>query len=127
MREFEAVLPRIRARLDLLNPPPLGPLPLLIAGFGEQVMLRLVAQHADIWNCAGSPEQVAHKNGVRDGWCRRVGRDPSQIERAVLLFPEAVPRWREYVDAGFQHLILAAAGPFDLAPARQVLEGVRAA
>jgi probable F420-dependent oxidoreductase len=62
IRELERALPRIRARLGRLNPPPAGPMPLLVAGFGEQVMLRLVAEYADMWNGAGPPEVAEHKN-----------------------------------------------------------------
>ena len=126
VREFEVALPRIEARLKRLNPPPVGPMPLLIAAFGERVMLRLVAEHADMWNVAGPPEVTAHKNRVLDDWCRRAGRAPGEISRSVLLFPDQVGRWREYVDAGFDHLILGVAAPFDLDPARRLLEAVRA-
>jgi len=126
VREFARVLPRIEARLERLTPPPAGPLPMLIAGFGERVMLRLVAQHADMWNVAGPPEHAAHKNRVLDDWCGRVGRDPGEIERTVILFPDQLERWREYVDAGFDHLIAGVMAPFDLGPARRLQEAVRA-
>jgi probable F420-dependent oxidoreductase len=127
VRLFEESLQRVKARLASLNPPPLGRVPLLIAAFGEQVMLRLVAEHADLWNTAGSPEATGRRNRVLDDWCRRVGRDPTEIERTVILFPEAAARWREYVDAGFRHLILVSLAPFDLTPARRLLEEIRTA
>ncbi len=127
VREFAGWLPRVESRLKRLNPPPVGRLPLLIAGSGEQVMLRLVAEHADMWNVGGPPEVVAHKNQVLDGWCRKVGRDPGQVERTVLLFPDQLARWPEYVEAGFDHLIAGVPAPFDLDPVRRLLEAVRAA
>lgn len=127
VRLFEASLLRIKTRLARLNPPPAGPLPLLIAGFGERVMLRLVAEHADMWNTAGSPEVAGRRNQVLDDWCRRVGRDPTEIERTLVVFPEAYAQWREYADAGFRHLILASLAPFDLSPARRLLEEIRTA
>ena len=77
VRDFARALPRIEARLERLSPRPVGPMPLLIAGFGEQVMLRLVARHADMWNGGGPPEVAAHKNRVLDRWCERIGRDPA--------------------------------------------------
>lgn len=126
IREFARSLPRIKARLKRLNPGPVGPMPLLIAGFGEQVMLRLVAEHADMWNGGGPPEAAAHKNRVLDEWCRKVGRDPDEIERTVILFPDQLPAWREYVDAGFQHLIVGVGAPFDLDPVKRLLEEARA-
>jgi probable F420-dependent oxidoreductase len=126
VRLFGRAVPRIRARLARLNPPPAGPLPLLIAGFGERVMLRLVAEHADLWNVGGPPADAAARNRVLDDWCRRIGRDPKEIERTVLLFPEQAERWREYVDAGFDHLILGVTAPFDLDPAKRLMEAARA-
>ncbi len=72
-------------------PPPLqrpGP-PLLIAGAGERVTLRQVAQHADACNfgpgsasgAVRSPDDVRHKLGVLRSHCRDVGRPFDDILR----------------------------------------------
>jgi len=82
-RAFKASLPIIERRLDRLNPPPVRKIPLLVAGGGEQVMLRLAARHADIWHGFGDPETLRHKHGVLDEWCGVEGRDPSEIERST--------------------------------------------
>src|SRR5687768_12042419 len=79
LRALKAALPRIERRLARLNPGPAGDLPILIGGGGEQVTLRLVAQHAQMWNGFGPPQRFAHKNSVIDQWCAKVGRDPSEI------------------------------------------------
>jgi len=42
-------LDRVQRRFDALNPPPRGPVPLLIGADGPR-MLRLVAERASIWN-----------------------------------------------------------------------------
>jgi probable F420-dependent oxidoreductase len=122
LRELGAALPRIRARLSVLNPQPLGPVPLLIGGGGEKVTLRLVAEHADAWNSFGPPEQFAHKGRVLDGWCERIGRDPREIERTVLIEAEDAGRLDEYVAAGAEHVIVGLGHPFDLTPALTLLE-----
>ena len=122
LRDLGEALPRLRARLDRLNPQPLGPLPILVGGGGEKVTLRLVAEHADAWNGFGPPETFAHKNRVLDEWCAKVGRDPSAIERTVLIEVEDAGRLDEYVEAGAEHIIVGLKHPFDLTPALTLLE-----
>jgi F420-dependent oxidoreductase-like protein len=59
--------------------------PIMIGAAGEQVALRIVAQHADAWNTFGSPAVMRHKIGVLREHCRRLGRDPDSIEKSVLI------------------------------------------
>jgi len=82
-RALKDSLPIIERRLGLLNPPPVRKIPLLVAGTGEQVTLRLAARHADIWHGFGDPETLQHKHSVLDSWCEKEGRDPTQIERST--------------------------------------------
>ncbi len=82
-RALKESLPIIERRLGLLNPAPMRKIPLLVAGGGEQVMLRLAARHADIWHGFGDPETLQHKHSVLDSWCEREGRDPDEIERSA--------------------------------------------
>lgn len=120
-------LPRLRARLGKLNPPPMGPMPICIGAEGERVMLRLVAQHADIWNGFGPVETFLHKNRVLDEWCERVGRDPADVERSVTLTGrDDLDRIDEFLEAGAQHLILPLGAPFDTAPVGRLLDASRA-
>lgn len=55
--------------------------PILIGGAGEQRLLRVVAEHADIWNC---PNNVAtllpQKLEALRRHCEAIGRDPHAIE-----------------------------------------------
>src|SRR5439155_10340359 len=70
-RALAEALPLIRARLAKLNPPPVRPLPILVAGRGERITLRLVAEHADAWH-AGFPEradELVPKVAALERWC----------------------------------------------------------
>ena len=43
-------LPIVKARFEKLNPPPVRKIPILIASMGEQIGMRIVAEHADKWS-----------------------------------------------------------------------------
>jgi len=58
-------------------------IPMLIAGGGEQVTLKLVAQYGDVCNVYGDPATVAHKFAVLKAHCEAVGRDYNSIHRTV--------------------------------------------
>jgi probable F420-dependent oxidoreductase len=122
-RQLEASLPVIRERFAKLNPPPVrGAVPLMIGGGGEKVMLRIVGEHADIWNGFGTPETFRRKNAVLDDWCRAAGRDPSSIERSALLTASELADPDAYADAGVSHLIYSAGGRgLDFAPLRELV------
>ena len=60
--------------------------PILIAGEGEQFLLRAVARHADWWLSYGHrPEVLRHKLAVLADHCRDAGRDPAGIRKATPL------------------------------------------
>ena len=122
LKALEAGLPVIRDRLAKLNPGPVnGTLPLMIAGGGEKITLRLVAEHADMSNVFGPVENARHKHEVLDRWCEKIGRDPAEIERTVLLKPEELAQADDYAEAGADHLIVMTASPFDLDPVARFL------
>jgi len=56
-------------------------LPILIGGSGPKKTLRIVSQHADMWNTRGTPEKLTASNAILAEHCAREGRDPSTIER----------------------------------------------
>lgn len=128
LSDLEEGLGRIRARLGKLVPPPVGPMPILIGGEGEQVTLRLVAEHADIWNGFGPIEKFERKNRILDGWCERVGRDPASVERSVLLVDPSDPdHIEDFLAAGAQHLIVPMGAPFRLTQVERLLALARSA
>ena len=122
LRALAEALPRIRARLDKLNPGPRGTLPILVGGGGEKVTLRLVAEHADAWNTFGPVENFVHKNEVLNRWCKEVRRDPAAIERTVAFNSlSEVDNVDGYVRAGAQHLILGIGAPFGMEGVKKLL------
>jgi probable F420-dependent oxidoreductase len=122
LRALEASLVRIRSRLAKLNPPPIGPMPIMIGGGGEKVTLRLVAEHADMWNGFGPPESWAKKNAILDEWCEKAGRDPKAVERTVHIQPAGVDDLETYLEAGAEHLIVGLGYPFDLKAVQRLLD-----
>ncbi len=60
-----------------------GGIPVLVAGSGEQLLLRIAAKHADMINLSlpsgDSLARIPHKLDVLRQHCATVGRDPAQI------------------------------------------------
>ncbi len=107
-------LPQIKRRWKVELPRPVrNPIPILIGGEGEQVTLKLVAQHADIWNGFGPLEHYQHKCDVLDRWCVEVGRDPHEIERSVLTAAYAARTLDPYAEAGARHIIVNLRDPWN--------------
>jgi alkanesulfonate monooxygenase SsuD/methylene tetrahydromethanopterin reductase-like flavin-dependent oxidoreductase (luciferase family) len=91
-----------------------GP-PLLIGAWGDR-MLRVVAEHADIWNIPGPPhnsvEALAERSQMLDRACESIGRDPAEVERSVQLIvaEDGAAEARETIAAlaavGFRHMVV---------------------
>jgi alkanesulfonate monooxygenase SsuD/methylene tetrahydromethanopterin reductase-like flavin-dependent oxidoreductase (luciferase family) len=110
-----------------------GP-PITIGAAGEQLALRVVAEHADIWNCPtrGDVDEFRHKSAVLDEHCAAIGREPAEIIRSVQILVAtraaggaapnagALPRFfdplaardliLELIEAGARHFVLAPVG-----------------
>jgi xanthine dehydrogenase molybdopterin-binding subunit B len=94
----------------------------LIGGGGEKVTLRIVAEHAHIWNGFGDPQEAGRKNRILDGWCTKVGRNPKEIERSILFRPNQTKNLDEYVENGITHLMIGFTGPdYNLAPLKELV------
>ena len=99
--------------------------PILIGGMGPKVMQPLAAREADIWHFfmrGNQPEAARRINDNFDAICRRVGRDPTEVERAIFIRPPSggageAKAQREQVqalaDAGVQHFIVSLRAPYD--------------
>jgi alkanesulfonate monooxygenase SsuD/methylene tetrahydromethanopterin reductase-like flavin-dependent oxidoreductase (luciferase family) len=57
--------------------------PLMIAGGGKKVTLRLVVHYADACNIMDSPEVLQRKSAVLERHCQEVGRDYHAIHRTT--------------------------------------------
>jgi alkanesulfonate monooxygenase SsuD/methylene tetrahydromethanopterin reductase-like flavin-dependent oxidoreductase (luciferase family) len=89
----------------------------MIGGQGDRV-LRIVAEHADIWNYPGSPgEQFRLRDQVLNEHCSAIGRDPATIARSMQIIircdePGAPATARaellKMIEAGVTQLVLAA-------------------
>ena len=118
LADLREALPRIEDRLAKLNPSPIRGIPILIGGGGEKKTLRYTAEHADIWHGFGKPERIRHKNGVLDGHCSDIGRDPGEIERSCGASPSEVDLGDDLVEAGATLITLGFDGRsgYDLSP-----------
>jgi len=93
--------------------------PFVIGGGGEQLTLRVVAKHADIWNyTGGSVEEFTHKVGVLREHCAAVGRDPEEITLSCQYrlpagdLSKAASEVQAFIDAGATHIVLVIPPPF---------------
>ena len=93
--------------------------PFVIGGSGEQLTLRVVAKHANIWNfVGGSVDTFRHKIEVLEGHCADVGRDPSTIEHSIqervnyANLAETIANIKPYIEASATHIILNLTAPY---------------
>jgi F420-dependent oxidoreductase-like protein len=60
--------------------------PIMIGGQGEKVLLRIVAQQADMWNASGSAERMKELIEIIRRHGDKAGRNTDEIEKTVLMF-----------------------------------------
>ena len=61
-------------------------IPLVVAGKGEQVTLKLVARYADACNFTHpSPEELIQKLALLKRYCQEIGRDEREIRRTIYV------------------------------------------
>ena len=102
------------------NPKPVqrpGP-PIVIGGMASAT-LRVVAEHADVWNFPGGDvEAGVRRSAVLDRFCAEIGRDPASITRSLVLpvSYDEPGRTRDgitaAVGAGFRHVVLSLPAPY---------------
>lgn len=77
---------RIEQALNYPRPVQRGGIPIMVGGSGERRLLRIVAEHADIWNFHGGVplSGVPEKLRVLEEHCARVGRNRVSITATAL-------------------------------------------
>ncbi len=104
--------------------------PILIAGRTARV-LRVVAEHADVWNIAGvAVDDAKTRSGLLDRYCSEIGRQPASITRSfhVPVSYDDPATTRDTVaaaiDAGFNHVVLSLSTPYPDAVVRWVADEI---
>jgi alkanesulfonate monooxygenase SsuD/methylene tetrahydromethanopterin reductase-like flavin-dependent oxidoreductase (luciferase family) len=112
------------------NPKPLQrPHPPIVIGGRAAPLLRVVAEHADVWNIPGGDlADAVARSALLDRYCAEIGRDPAAITRSMHL-PVSYDRpdvTRDAIgaalDAGFPHLVLGLPAPYPAGVARWVAD-----
>jgi len=110
------------------NPKPVQrPGPPIDIGGQAAATLRVVAEHADVWNFPGGDVEAAVRRGaLLDRFCAEIGRDPASITRSLVL-PVSYDNpastrdsIAEAVGAGFRHVVLTLPAPYQENVARWV-------
>lgn len=111
--EFDDDVAALRGALDSSPLAAARDVPLLVGGGSNQV-LRTAARHGDAWNCIEPLDRFAELSDRLDEMCADIGREASTLERTVGIDPEDCQQWREFVDAGADHLIVGLLAPYGL-------------
>lgn len=105
------------------------PHPPILIGGRAAATLRVVAEHADLWNIPGGDiEDATHRSALLDRYCAEIGRDPAAITRSIHLSvsydrPEATrAAISEALEAGFHHIVLGLPAPYPAGTARWVAD-----
>jgi alkanesulfonate monooxygenase SsuD/methylene tetrahydromethanopterin reductase-like flavin-dependent oxidoreductase (luciferase family) len=112
------------------NPKPVQrPHPPILIGGRSAPLLRVVAEHADLWNIPGRDiDDAVGRSTLLNRYCTEIGRDPASVTRSMYLpvsydhpdvTRDAIGR---AIDAGFQHLVLGLSNPYPVGVAQWVVD-----
>jgi alkanesulfonate monooxygenase SsuD/methylene tetrahydromethanopterin reductase-like flavin-dependent oxidoreductase (luciferase family) len=112
------------------NPKPVQrPHPPIVIGGRAAATLRVVAEHADVWNIPGGDiEDARSRSALLDRYCAEIGRDPAAITRSIVLpvsydDPGSTRKAiAEATGAGFGHVVLGLTTPYPAGVARWVAD-----
>jgi alkanesulfonate monooxygenase SsuD/methylene tetrahydromethanopterin reductase-like flavin-dependent oxidoreductase (luciferase family) len=112
------------------NPKPVQrPYPPILIGGRSSATLRVVAEHADVWNIPGGDiDDAIRRSALLDRYCAEIGRNPASITRSIHL-PVSYDQPRmtreaigKAIAAGFQHIVLGLPAPYPTNVARWVAD-----
>ena len=82
-------------------------------------LLRVAAEHADLWNIPGGDiDDVIRRSALLDRYCAEIGRDPAAVTRSIHLpvsyDQPSITRHAigEAIGAGFRHIVLGLPAPY---------------
>jgi len=112
------------------NPKPVQrPYPPVLIGGRSAPVLRVAAEHADLWNIPGGDiGDVISRSALLDRYCAEIGRDPALVTRSIHLSVsydqpggtrDAIG---EAIDAGFRHIVLGLPAPWPAGVAQWVTD-----
>jgi alkanesulfonate monooxygenase SsuD/methylene tetrahydromethanopterin reductase-like flavin-dependent oxidoreductase (luciferase family) len=102
------------------NPKPVQrPHPPILIGGRTPATLRVVAEHADLWNVPGGDiDDCVRRSARLDQFCAQIGRNPASITRSMHLrvsYEQPATTQRaitEAIDAGFRHIVFGLPAPY---------------
>ncbi|MFD1659116.1 LLM class flavin-dependent oxidoreductase [Streptomyces caeni] len=105
------------------------PHPPILIGGRSSATLRVVAEHADVWNIPGGDiDDVIGRSALLDRYCAENGRDPASVTRSIHL-PVSYDRpgltrnaIGDALEAGFRHIVLGRSAPYPAGTARWVTD-----
>ena len=114
------------------NPKPVQrPHPPFVIGGRSARTLRVVAEHADVWNMPGGDiDEAVQRGALLDRYCAEIGRDPASITRSMVVYVsyDKPGTTRDAISqataAGFRHIVLSLPAPYPANVARWVAEEV---
>jgi alkanesulfonate monooxygenase SsuD/methylene tetrahydromethanopterin reductase-like flavin-dependent oxidoreductase (luciferase family) len=112
------------------NPKPVQrPHPPIVIGGRAASTLRVVAEHADIWNVPGGDiDDAVGRGALLDRYCAEIGRDPAAITRSTTVSVDydrpgaARDSIGGALEAGFRHIVLILPPPYPADVARWVAD-----
>jgi alkanesulfonate monooxygenase SsuD/methylene tetrahydromethanopterin reductase-like flavin-dependent oxidoreductase (luciferase family) len=112
------------------NPKPVQrPHPPVLIGGRSAAVLRVVAEHADLWNIPGGDiADVIGRSALLDRYCAQLGRDPASVTRSMHLSvsygqPDVTrDAISQAIGAGFGHFVLGLPAPYPANVARWVAD-----